>query len=122
MALDWTNVTILDLGQTATYKSRSLGWTPVQAANPEGDGLGLLTLQLKKGDRLEELLYGIWPLGELAGLMGERFRVQQRNKDKEYVVTLGAIPSCTCEAGSCGRSCKHLDALLALDAKGLLAV
>jgi hypothetical protein len=110
------------LPPTATYPSRAWGWIPaINACN----ALGRLVLECDyaNGER-EERRYMVEEMGALPGLMGRRFKLVRDHGDP-YVVTLGAMPSCTCTAGQCRakfgvEACKHLAALDAIARKGLL--
>lgn len=108
-----------ELDPTATYSSRSWGWQPTWGI----DGNGLLTIAVKSR-HLETSQYSVEELDSLPGLMGRQFRLTKIDGGKAYVVAIGGLESCTCQAGQCRAKepsvCKHLDAMRAILARGLL--
>lgn len=113
-----------DFGETDTYSMRAWGWVPAVASRPEEHGLGMLTIELTRGKKLETDQYIVTELEPLPGLVGRRFELAPVGKDYVYPVVLGGLKSCGCMAGQTRgkheHPCKHLEAVQLLVDKGFL--
>lgn len=114
------------LDESATYAIRAWGWYPADPRLPEGDGLGRLTIEQQKtvGSKKEIAEYTVAEIEAMPGLMGLRFKLTKLDEAASYLVVVGGLESCSCQAGQCraGRRlvCKHLDAVRALVRRGLI--
>lgn len=123
-----------DLGPTATYAARSfvyVGAADGEIVHPDtGEvwpGLGLLTIKVQKSARAGavcEIDSYVLQAGEAAPEGWPVYlllNISDKSQRDPYRVTLGPTPACTCKAGQCkAASDKHIDALLALRAEGVL--
>lgn len=124
-----------DLGQTATYKRRRLGWFPGPHPDHPDHRLGTLRLNLEKrgrsrdGDDVDD--YGLQEERGTGAPAGVRSFLLRNDTDAEqpdvYRCVVGAdersglvYDACTCRAGLHGKRCKHQDAIEKLIAEGVL--
>lgn len=106
-----------ELPPTATYRRRSCVW--YTSPTFQGDGLLSITLIHAKSFKVEMDAYGVEEVGaEQFGT--RRFQVvgvvnEHDAPEEPYVVVLGAVRKCGCDAGWKGKnrspSCKHRDAI-----------
>jgi len=114
--IDWNNFQTGNLGETATYASRVWVWFAG----------GLLQIECDdKHGRRTVVQYQVEDLGMLPGLMGREFKLTKWGVEPaEYRVAIGALSRCSCMAGQTrGKEpepCKHLAAMRAIEARGLL--
>lgn len=122
MSFDWSTLLFGSLGSTETYAARTWAWWP--AVQP-GAVLGLLQVECVRGSKTCTVQYQVEDLGVLPGLMGREFKLTKNGADPvEYLVTLGPLSRCSCMAGQTrgkqAEPCKHLAAMRAIEARGLL--